>query len=278
MTLAAGNTPTTSERIRSAFVRGQGSLRGEGSLLAVGGLEPVATPIHHVLADGAVAVAAPADGAISAVALGAGRAGVPTMLELIDYAPLALRAPVRLLVWTWGTLQAVPLPSVGGVLDAIAAEDPNPALLQVDTAASATAILGDDSETRYQLLRLQMNSIVVSDATGAEPVSVAAVRAARPDPFSTTETHWLRHLESDHPDVVARLASRLLRPGHRGDVRPLGLDRYGIRFRIEGPDGDQDARLAFPNPVNDVRGLSKAVRVLLGCPFRNGLHPRCRPA
>lgn len=278
MTVTTGCGPTAAERIRSAFVRGQGTLQGEGSLLAVAGLTPTATPVHHVLADGSVAVAAPVDHALAGVAVGGGKAGVPTMLELIDYAPLSLRDPVRMLVWAWGTLHQVPLPAAGGVLDAIAAEDPNPALLQIDTAASAMSTTSDDSEPRYQLLRLQMKSVVISDTTGAEPVAVDAVHAARPDPFSGMESYWLRHLESDHPDVVARLASRLPKSPRHGDVRPLGLDRYGMRFRVEGTGGDHDTRLTFPRPVDDVPGLSKAIRVLMGCPFRNGIHPRCRPA
>lgn len=269
MPVATGCGPTAAERVRSAFVRGQVTLRGEGSVLTVAGSAPVSTPLHHVLADGSVAVAAPSDSALAGMAVGGGRAGVPTMLELIDCAPLTLRDSVRMLVWAWGTLQPVPLLSVSGLLDAIAAEDPNPALLQIDTAASAMSTAAvDDSETRYQLLRLQLNSIVATDATGAEPVAVDAVRAAQPDPFSGLETYWIRHLESDHADVVERLASRLPKSSHRGDVRPLGLDRYGIRFRVEGIDGDADFRLPFPRPVDDVAGLSKAIRILMGCPFR----------
>jgi hypothetical protein len=60
----------------------------------------------------------------------------------------------------------------------------------------------------------------------------------------------------------------------RGRIRPLGLDRYGVRLRIEGSDGDHDVRLPFAAPVDDVGGLSKAIRVLIGCPFANGLRAR----
>jgi hypothetical protein len=74
--------------------------------------------------------------------------------------------------------------------------------------------------------------------------------------------------------VVARLVSRLPAPLRRGDVRPLGLDRYGVRFRIERNDGDHDIRLPFHKPVDDMTGLSQAIRVLMGCPFINGLRAR----
>jgi hypothetical protein len=59
-----------------------------------------------------------------------------------------------------------------------------------------------------------------------------------------------------------------------GRVRPLGLDRYGVQLRVETDDGDHDVRLPFPTPVNDVVGLSRAIRVLMGCPFLNGLRAR----
>ena len=116
--------------------------------------------------------------------------------------------------------------------------------------------------------------MVVADATGAEPVGVDDLLAARPDPFCEFESAWLCHLDPDHPDVVARLAGQLPAPLRRGQVRPLGLDRYGVRFRVESHDGDHDVRLPFHKPVDDMTGLSQAIRVLMGCPFVNGLRAR----
>ncbi|MFZ0903396.1 MAG: DUF2470 domain-containing protein, partial [Mycobacterium sp.] len=60
----------------------------------------------------------------------------------------------------------------------------------------------------------------------------------------------------------------------RGEVRPLGVDRYGVRLRVESADGDHDVRLPFRQPVDDVTGLGQAIRVLMGCPFVNGLRAR----
>ena len=54
----------------------------------------------------------------------------------------------------------------------------------------------------------------------------------------------------------------------------MGLDRYGVRLRVEGQDGDHDIRLPFVRPVDDVQGLGQAIRVLMGCPFVNGLRAR----
>jgi hypothetical protein len=81
-------------------------------------------------------------------------------------------------------------------------------------------------------------------------------------------------MDSAHRDVVERLASRLPMSLRRGRVRPLGLDRYGVRLRVETDEGDHDVRLPFNKPVDDVTGLSQAIRVLMGCPFLNGLRAR----
>jgi hypothetical protein len=258
--------PTTAERIRSACARAGGALlaletEGESQ-------DPVAVPVHHLLHDGSFAIALPVD----LVGEAARRvSGSQALLEMTDYSPLPLREPVRSLVWVRGRLVRVPPDAVTTVLDQIAAEYPNPALLQVETPRSAPSA---DDEPRYALLRLQIASVVVTDATGAEPVSVADLLAARPDPFCEIESSLLWHLETAHNDVVARLASKLPAPLRRGQVRPLGLDRYGVRFRVEGNDGDHDVRLHFHKPVDDMIGLRQAIRVLMGCPFINGLRAR----
>jgi Protein of unknown function (DUF2470) len=263
-------SPTTAERIRSACARAGGALLAleKGAEHADERGDPVATPVHHLLDDGSFAVALPVDRAGEA---GWRAAGSQAVLELTDYAPLPLREPVRSLVWVRGHLQQVPPDAVPTTLDLIATECPNPALLQVDTPKSVPS---DSRETRYALLRLEIASVVVTDATGAEPVSVEDLLAARADPFCEIESGLLWHLDNAHSDVVARLVSRLPAPLRRGQVRPLGLDRYGVRFRVEGNDGDHDVRLPFHKPVDDMTGLSQAIRVLMGCPFINGLRAR----
>ncbi|OBI20361.1 DUF2470 domain-containing protein [Mycobacterium sp. E2327] len=249
--------PTTAERIRSACAK------AAGALLAIEGADPIATPVHHLLADGSFAVVLPASRDCLT-------SGSQALLELTDYAPLPVREPVRSLVWVRGRLQEVPDDALTDTLDLIATEDPNPALLEVETPRSAACAGGP----RYRLLRLEIDSVVVTDATGAEPVSVADLLAARPDPFCEIESSLLWHLDTVHNDVVARLVSKLPPGVRRGQVRPLGLDRYGVRFRIEGYDGDHDVRLPFHKPVDDMTGLRQAIRVLMGCPFINGLRAR----
>ncbi|OBK95698.1 DUF2470 domain-containing protein [Mycobacterium asiaticum] len=254
-------TPTTAERIRSACVR------AGGALLAVEGEDPVATPVHHLMHDGTFAVAVSREHADPDEL----PCGTQALLELTDYAPLPLREPVRSLVWVRGRLHQIPPGVVTKVLDLIAAENPAAVLLQIQTPKSGPV---EADDPRYTLLRLEIDSVVVTDATGAEPVSVHELLAARPDPFCEVESTLLWHLTTDHNDVVARLVSRLPAPLRRGHVRPLGLDRYGVRFRVEGTDGDRDIRLPFHKPVDDMTGLSQAIRVLMGCPFVNGLQAR----
>jgi hypothetical protein len=271
--------PTTAERIRSACVS------AGGAMLAVEDTEPAATPVHHLVDDGWFAITVPEGGMSPASGWGhlpragdypqagtvvaSGTAGVQAVLEMTDYAPVPLREPVRSLVWIRGRVHDVPVGEVAALLDVIAAADPNPALLQVNSGLSRA-----DGDTRYTLKRLEIESIVVADAIGAESVGLGALLGARPDPFCAMESCWLQHMESAHREVVDRLATRLPMALRRGRVLPLGLDRYGVRLRVENDDGDHDVRLPFAKPVDDVTGLGRAIRVLMGCPFLNGLRAR----
>lgn len=246
--------PSTAERVRSACAR------AEGATLAVEGSEPVVTALHHLRSNGEVIVAVGQDSAMNAIAWQSSRAGVPAVLELTDHAPLALREPVRSLVWLRGELRPVPESLMRPMAGAVASEHPHPALLDVGHSTV--------------LLRLILSSAVVADSTGAEPVAVDDLLTAEPDPFWEMETSWLQHLDEDHTDLVTQLARRLPPSLRQGRIRPLGIDRYGIRLRIESDHGDNDVRLGFAEPVDDTIALSRALRVLAGCPFLNGLRAR----
>ncbi len=262
MTVASPLAPSTAERIRSVCVG------ASGAIVAVDGVAPAETPVHHLLSDGTFAVTAPAASALVAAAGDA--AGAGAVLELTDHAPLPLRSPVRSLVWIRGRLRRVPAPLVAALLDVIAADDPNPALLQINSKHDCAGSEG----TGHALMWLRTESVVIADTTGAESVALDDLVAARPDPFCAVESCWLQHIDADHGDVVDVLASRLPAALRRGRVRPLGLDRYGVRLRVEKDDGDHDVRLPFGAPVDDVTGLGRAIRVLMGCPFLNGLRAR----
>ena len=230
--------PTTAERIRSAC------LRGGGAMLAVEGVEPTASAVHHLLDDGSFAVTVPVDGLVAGMVVAAGTVGVPAVLEMTDYAPLPLREPVRSLVWIRGRVQAVPSAQIPGLLDLIAAADPNPALLQVNTARSAPTVT-----PRLTLVRLEIESVVVADSTGAEAVGVGALLQAAPDPFCAMESCWLQHLEVAHRDVIDRLADRLPSAASAGTrpparARPVRRAAAGgeRRRRSRRPVGVRQAR------------------------------------
>ncbi|WP_370011249.1 DUF2470 domain-containing protein [Nocardia cyriacigeorgica] len=244
------SAPTTAERVRSACAH------AEYSVLALPGTDPIPTSVHHLRECGDAVIAVPRDSA-AAHAAASGAAGAPAVLELTDHAPLPLREPVRALVWLRGWVRAVPTQAQRALATEVAKENPDPGLLDVGHTAT--------------LLRLVINSAVVADSTGAESVCVEELRMARPDPFCSMESAWLQHMDADHADVVAQLARHLPPRLQRGNVHPLAIDRYGLTLRVEGEDGDHDVRLPFATPADDVESLSRAVRLLAGCPFLNGL-------
>jgi hypothetical protein len=48
-------------------------------------------------------------------------------------------------------------------------------------------------------------------------------------------------------------------------VHLLGLDRYGVLFRVEPRTGCYDLRTPFPTPLTSTGELPAAVRTLLAC-------------
>lgn len=242
-------TPSTAERVRSACIT------AGRATLAVDGAPTVGVVLHLVRGTGDVVLAVPQD---SPVATPTCPGGASAVLELTDTAAVELREPVRCLVWLRGALH--PVPDQHTLALEVAAELAHPALLDVGHGTV--------------LLRLELTSAVVADSTGAEPVDAAVLLAAEPDPFCADEATWVRHLDGAHADLVGLLARRLPAQLRRGRVRLLGIDRYGVRLRVERDCGDATVRLPFSAPVVDAAALSRALRTLVGCPFLNGLHAR----
>jgi hypothetical protein len=207
------------------------------------------TPLlHHVHDDGVVSVLLPDH---HELALWDGE--LTSMVEVVDVAPVPLRESVRGLLWITGQLQRLPLPAARSVALAIATARPDPRLLDLGHGAT--------------LLQLTPVSMVVADADGTHPVTPAMFASATPDPFCHDEAGWLRHLELSHTEVVHTLRRHLPDQLQGGHLRPLGLDRYGLRLRVEGIDGDHDVRLAFSRPIATLGELSEELRRMVGCPF-----------
>ncbi|GAA2548832.1 DUF2470 domain-containing protein [Pseudonocardia hydrocarbonoxydans] len=244
--------PTDGERARSL------TARGAGAAALVGTGSPVAHPLaQHVYADGSAVLLLSDDEPVLARLARDGELAV--MLELADTAPVALREPVRGLLWITGHLTAVDAGRARRIAVGLSEHHPSPAWLELGHGAV--------------LVRLTPGSAVLSDAEGTAALAPVDLAAARPDPFCRYEHHWLGHLEAAHPEVFTALARHLppaLRDARDVRVRPLGVDRCGLRLRVETPDRDHDVRLAWEAPIKTVEELRTQFQRMVGCLHRPG--------
>jgi hypothetical protein len=245
--------PTAAERAKTIAMR-----HGPGTLLPTGphagvGPERTAPALHHVHASGSVSILLADDHPLLGAARQGDRGELAVMFELADHAPVDLREPVRGLLWITGWLR--PLDELTGRARALSVADvrPDPRLLDLGHGMS--------------LARLTPASFVLADAEGTQSLRPHVFSAAGPDPFLEYEGRWLRHLETDHPDVLGQLAKHLPADLRRGRIRPLGLDRFGLRLRVENDGGDHDVRLSFSRAVDSPPHLASEMRRLVGCPF-----------
>ncbi|GLZ46521.1 hypothetical protein Acsp06_27060 [Actinomycetospora sp. NBRC 106375] len=260
--------PPPAERARTLTGRARhaaviGSSDPDGELRA-------APTLHHVPATGAATLQFPEDHPLVLQVRERGESLLPVMLELADVAPVTVRRPVRGLLWISGRLRVLPLRVARRAALRIAAEHPDERLLDVG-----------HGET---LLRLEPAMVVLSDAEGTEALAPTAMAAAPPDPVATTGDAWLAHLAAAHAGtlsaLVPRLPPHLRRAGHR--IAPLGVDRLGLRLRVEGDDparGDHDVRLPFAASLSCPGQLGAAVRALIGWEREDerGMRPTTRP-
>jgi hypothetical protein len=209
--------------------------------------------LHHVHANGVATLLFRDNDPLVALAMQAPRGELTGMLELADTAPVPLREPVRGLLWITGWLRVLDGEQARSAVLEVVEAKPDPRLL--DAGHGAT------------VLRLTPASMVVADAEGTSSVRPSEFGDAEPDPFCQQEDQWLRHLELSHRDVVELLSRHLPENLRGGHVRPLGLDRLGLRLRVEAVEGDHDVRIAFAHPVSTPKELSGELRRLMGCPF-----------
>jgi len=242
--------PTDAERARSLALRGcDAALVGTGSA-------PVTPLVHHVRADGSAVLLLDDDEPL----LERVRSGqTAVMLELTDRAPVDLREPVRGLLWITGWLWVPERRAARRMALQVADIHPNERLLELGHGAT--------------LVRLDPGSAVLADGDGCGALTPVDLAAARPDPFCRMENHWLSHLEEAHPEVLIALARHL--PPELGHcqgarVRPLGVDRCGLRLRVETPQRDHDVRLSFPGGASTPEELREQIEMLVG---RNGSAP-----
>ncbi len=246
--------PSAAERARSVAARG-----GTASLVGTGA--PQAVPlVHHVRADGSAVLLLEDDEPVLDAIHGAPGGEFAAMLEITDHAPVELREPVRGLLWITGRLR-IPKPDIARrIALQVADVRPHSDLLRLGHGAT--------------LVRLDPGSAVLSDAEGSAALTPVDLAAAWPDPFCRYEGHWLAHLEEAHSDVLDILARHLppaLRDLREARLRPLGMDRYGLRLRLEAPGRDHDVRLAWHEQATTVEELREQMQRLIGCPMRRGV-------
>jgi hypothetical protein len=74
-------------------------------------------------------------------------------------------------------------------------------------------------------------------------------------------------MEKCHPEALAALTRHLpaaLRERADARVRPLGLDRLGLRLRVETPYRDHDVRLRWESTPATFADLWVQLRLLIG--------------
>ena len=246
--------PGPAERARTVAAR-------TGATVCAPGVESSRVLAHAITAADQVLVAVPAQGDLASAVAAAPDTDLSALVMVTDHAPVALRRSVRAQLWLSGWLTPVPARDERSAVLAFA--DARPTEVLLDVGRSVT------------LLRLDLAEVVLGE--GGTPVEVGPLDflVARPDPLVEIEAEHLRHLDRDHPEFL-RLLAELLPAGSlaAGDVlRPLGMDRFGFRLRIERPGGHQDVRVPFGRPLGCAGELGAAVGRLT-CAARNGLPRR----
>jgi hypothetical protein len=238
--------PADAERARSIAARG-----GTASLVATGGAT-AAPLVHQVRADGSAVLLFDDDAPVLAqIRRGAG--AFTAMLEIGDPAPVDLRQPVRGLLWVTGRLWLPEPETARRFALQVADTHPHHGLLRLGHGAT--------------LVRLDPDFVVLSDAEGGAALAPVELAAARPDPFCRAEHGLLSHMERCHPETLVALSRHLpaaLREQPDARVRPLGLDRLGLRLRVETAERDHDVRLPWHTAPASLPELWTQMRRLIG--------------
>ncbi|MGY1735830.1 DUF2470 domain-containing protein [Geodermatophilus sp. SYSU D00684] len=233
--------PSPAERARTVAACASAALHAVG----VGAVEVTVT---GTTAAGQVLVAVPADGRLAAALRTSPLGDLPARLTVTDRAPFPVQHPVRGQVELSGWLTPVHPAGVQTALLDLADVRPSDALLDVGLSAV--------------LLRLDLAEVLLTDAGTAAEVEPEDFAHARPDPVSAAESG----LAAAHAGALDTLLGRVRAwAGPRDDVRLLGLDRHGVRFRVEARRSCYDLRVPFRAPLTGGEGLAAALDTLLTC-------------
>ncbi|MBN1094376.1 DUF2470 domain-containing protein [Blastococcus sp. TML/M2B] len=237
----AGGQPSPAERARTVAARSAAALHVLGT-----GTTPALAAT--TTGDGRTFVVVPTSGPLVRALAGSPVGDLPARLTVTDRAPAALRRPVRALVELAGWLTPVPDRDVAAAVLAFADSCPCEALFEVGLTAT--------------LLQLDVADVVLHEAHAVDHVEPEDFAAAAVDPVTAAEADLL----TGQAAALARLRARVQAwAGRRDDVALLGLDRFGVRFRVESLRGGYDVRVAFPEPLTSSDGFADAVGGLLCC-------------
>jgi hypothetical protein len=251
MTAPQGRGPAALDQFAPPAERARTGAARAAAALCVAGREPARPLAHATTAGGQVLLLVPTDGEASATVEASPDRDVSALLMISDRSPVPLREPLRSQVWLSGWLTPVPVRDLRAT--ALEFAEIRPAGDLLDVGATTT------------LLRLDLAEVVLREGERCTEVGPADFAAACPDPLLAVETRMLTHVDRCHPEVLRGLAG-LLPAGTVGAddvVRPLGLDRYGYRLRLERPGGATDVRVPFPRPLSCAGQLHAATQQLL---------------
>jgi hypothetical protein len=233
--------PPAAERARTIAARPAASLYGLG--LGICQLWGATTTVA-----GDVLLVVPTDGVVTTALRNSPLGDVPARLTVTDRTPFPLTHPFRGLV------------RLSGWVGPVAEYDLTRLVLEFADVHACDRLF--DVGLSATLLRLDVAEVQVEEPGGAADVEPEDFRAARPDGVSRAEND----LVAEHCEALVRLASRVQRRVGRHDrVRLLGLDRFGIRFRVQSRSGCYDLRVPFAAPLDGPAGLGAAVDQLLTC-------------
>jgi hypothetical protein len=239
-----GRQPPSAERARTIAARPAASLYGVG--LGICQLWGATTTDA-----GDVLLVVPTDGLVMTALQHSPLGDVPARLTVTDRTPVPIPHPVRGLVQLSGWVEPVAPYDVTRLVLDFAETQPCDSLFDVGLSAT--------------LLRLELGEVQLEEAGGTTDVEPDDFRAARPDAISRAESE----LMAQQCEPLMRLAGRVRRRvGRHDDVRLLGLDRFGIRYRVQSRHGCYDLRVPFAAPLTDAADFGSAVENLLICGLR----------
>jgi hypothetical protein len=199
-------------------------------------------------AAGDVLLVVPRSGGLAAGVRRSPLGDLPARLTVTRRAALPLRDPVRGQLELVGWLTTVPQAAEASLVLDFADACPADVLLDVGLTAC--------------LLRLDLAEVVLTEGGSCTVIDPDDFALARPDPLAADEVDLL----GEHARPLAELGARVrLWAGEDDGVHLLGLDRFGVLFRVECPTSRYDLRVPFPGAVADRRALGTALDDLLRC-------------